>query len=111
MIHVVVSSNAKHSVTNVCKECSGTFVATRRASTCSSACRQAAYRRSAAYKEQLEKKKAERLATALLKLDERNAKYAARNRDRALGFDGRHSGAANLSQLGDRILPRLCWPR
>ncbi len=94
MNDVVVGSPAKHSVTNVCKECSSPFVATRRASTCSSACRQAAYRKSPAYKESLAKKKDQRLRR-------RNAWFKRKNYYKTFDFD--HYGgpvATGVPRLG-----------
>src|SRR5438874_231463 len=48
------------------------------------------------------------LPIKLFNTEVRNAKFAALNRDRAIGFDGRHSGSENSSSLGSRIFPRLC---
>ena len=49
------------------------------------------------------------LPVKLFNRERKNAKFAALNRDRAIGFDGRQSGPENSSQFGDRILPRLRW--
>jgi len=43
------------------------------------------------------------------KQDLENAKFAARNRDRALGFDGRYGGSSNLGSNGNKIAARLCY--
>ena len=86
----------KDSVTNVCqrKECARTFIATRAASYCSSACKQAAYRESLAYKELLAKKAAQRLRR-------RNAWFKRKNRYRTFGLDC-YSGpvATDVPRLG-----------
>jgi hypothetical protein len=94
MNNVEVCPDAKHSVTNVCKECKSSFVATRVAIHCSSACKQAAYRKSPAYKESLANKKARRLRR-------RNAYFKRKNRFKSFGLDC-YSGpiATDVPRLG-----------
>jgi|SRR6516164_4043409 hypothetical protein len=94
MNNAVVSSNAELSVTNACEQCGATFERDRRKRFCSNACRQAAYRKSAAYTGTLAKKKEQRLRR-------RNAYFKRRYRFKTL-FLGCHSGpiATDVPRLG-----------
>lgn len=91
---VFVCPDAKHSVTNVCKECSNSFLATRVAIYCSRACRQAAYRKSPAYKASLVRKVEQRLRR-------KNAYFKRKNRFKSFGLDC-YSGpiATDVPRLG-----------
>lgn len=72
-------------VTTLCAHC-GINPATKKF--CSSACRQAAYRLSPAHRKNLDKQKS-------VRLQRRNRWVAAKTRDKAFGFDGRHGGHVN----------------